>query len=65
MSSHTDGQSGTGPEPASATFDTGADEPSTDGVADTVSGLVATVKPRLRGWLHLGMFRWPCSVAWC
>ncbi|OFE14835.1 DNA-binding protein [Humibacillus sp. DSM 29435] len=24
--------------------------------SDLVSGLVATVKPRLRGWLHLGMF---------
>jgi hemolysin III len=27
-----------------------------DGPAAVVSDLVATVKPRLRGWLHLGMF---------
>ncbi|WP_347355040.1 hemolysin III family protein [Intrasporangium sp.] len=31
-----------------------------DGAVATVRDLVATVKPRLRGWLHLGMF--PCAL---
>lgn len=36
------------------------DQCRTDAAVSAVADLVATVKPRLRGWLHLGMF--PCAL---
>ncbi len=56
MSSDTHGPTGTASQPAPATFETASDPSAGEAGSDLVSGLVATVKPRLRGWLHLGMF---------
>ena len=56
MTSKTDGPAGTGPETVpDAPVDTLGDTLG-DSLSDTVGGIVAAVKPRLRGWLHLGMF---------
>lgn len=56
MSSYTDGTDETGPHPGPATFEGIPSGAKAETPADPTSGLVAAVKPRLRGWLHLGMF---------
>lgn len=56
MSSNTDGTDGTRPPPAPATFEVISSGAGSETVSDPAGGLVEAVKPRLRGWLHLGMF---------
>ncbi|MEO5744563.1 MAG: hemolysin III family protein [Terracoccus sp.] len=56
MSSDTDGPTGKGSDLAPTTFETASHPAHPEAGSDMVSGLVAAVKPRLRGWLHLAMF---------